>query len=364
MPARDKTPWATLLLICACLAAAFASALDPDITLRFAFQPLLPSALTAFTSLFLHAGPLHLLGNMVFLAGVGPLIELADGRLRLVLVFLLGGLAGVGAHAAFGPEISANQPVVGASGAVAAGVGYVLLRHIDVRVPIWRGVGVPVGIVAAFWAAVQVFAAFVQASGAEMGSVSHWSHLGGLVFGLAVALAFGVRKRTVMSHGHKVLDEMNQRGPGAALHAAEAAARRNPGDLAALKARAQALEDLGEPEAAAAWLEAMDASSGEARLEALAGLGRVKALGQIEPTRRMRLAHEAAPLRPLLAEEIYRSVAEDPDAGAEEGHALLAWAGLLRGRDPVAAQDILARLQERCPMHSACDLARQRGWIE
>jgi hypothetical protein len=167
-----------------------------------------------------------------------------------------------------------------------------------------------------------------------------------------------------MSHGHKVLDEMNQRGPGAALHAAEAAVRKNPNDFAALKARAQALEDLGESEAASAWLKALEAASSEARLDALAGIERAQGLGQIEPTRRMRLAHEAAPLRPLLAEEIYRSVADDPEAGPEEGHALLAWAGLLRARDPVAAQDILHRLKAHCPMHSACDLARQRGWIE
>jgi membrane associated rhomboid family serine protease len=364
MPRKAPPPWTVLAIIAACLAGALASALDPSILDQFGFIAAQPSIRTALTSLLLHAGPLHLLGNMIFLAAVGPLIELSEGRLRLMTIFLLSGLAGVGAHAAWAAESVRTLPLVGASGGVAGGVGYVLIRHIHVRVPLWKGIGAPAGIIAAVWAALQVFAGFVELSGAGAGQVSVWSHLGGLVLGLAFGLALGSRRSALQSYGHQVLDEMNQRGPGAVLHAAETALIRRPDDLEALAAKARALEDLHDPEAATAWLKLLDRASGSARREALFAIDRLHAWNVLPIERRMRLAHELQAAHPELAEAIWQSVAADPDAGGERGHALLALAGILRLRDPEGAGALLRQLQGESPLHPAAETARHRGWIE
>ncbi len=364
MPKKAEPPWAVLAIIAACLAGAFASALDTGILDQFGFIAAQPSIQTAFSSLLLHAGPLHLLGNMIFLAAVGPLIELSEGRLRLVAIFFLAGIAGVGAHAAWAAEQVRTLPLVGASGGVAGGVGYVLIRHIHVRVPLWKGIGAPAGIIAAVWAALQVFAGFVELSGAGNGQISVWSHLGGLILGLAFGLALDSRRSALQSYGHQVLDEMNQRGPGAVLHAAEAALARRPDDGEALEARARALEDLHDPEAPRAWIQVLERSAGDRRRAALFALDRLQAWAALPVDRRMRLAHELLAGHPELAEAIWQTVAADPDAGSERGHALLALAGILRLRDPEGAGALLKQLQGEHPLHPAAETARHRGWIE
>ena len=87
----------TLVLVAANLAVAFFAPFSPMMA-NFAFDPFKPNLLSALTCLFLHdpSNILHLLGNMVFLAAVGPLVESSLGPTKFLVVYLVGGLAGDG----------------------------------------------------------------------------------------------------------------------------------------------------------------------------------------------------------------------------------------------------------------------------
>ena len=84
-----------------------------------------PRIYSALTCLFLHdpQNILHLLGNLVFLAAVGPLVESEVGPLRFVVVYVLAGLAGVAAHWSVAASSGVGTPLIGASSAIAGCVG-------------------------------------------------------------------------------------------------------------------------------------------------------------------------------------------------------------------------------------------------
>lgn len=148
-------------------------------------------ALSALTSMFLHAGWLHLLGNMLFLYVFGNNVEERMGRVGFLLFYLLGG-----AVAAYGFALAdpgSTVPMVGASGAVSAVLGAYLalwprarvwslvpvLFFIPLRLPAWLVLGL--------WFVLQyVYAAGYATSGA--GGVAYLAHVLGFVFGFLVAL--------------------------------------------------------------------------------------------------------------------------------------------------------------------------------
>ncbi|QBI53795.1 rhomboid family intramembrane serine protease [Streptomonospora litoralis] len=106
---------------------------------------------SAFTSMFMHGGPAHLIGNMVYLFVFGPVVEDRLGRLRYLGLYLGGGLVATYAFAL--SQASAEIPLVGASGAISAVLGaYLLVQHrsrvvtlvfivVPVRLPGWALVG-------------------------------------------------------------------------------------------------------------------------------------------------------------------------------------------------------------------------------
>ena len=147
-------------------------------------------ALSVLFSMFLHAGWLHLLGNMLFLVIFGNNIEDRFGRIRYLLFYLLSGYV-----AAYGFSL-ANQtsvePLIGASGAIAGVLGAYLVLYprakvwslvpflffIPVRIPAWLVLGM--------WFVLQwVYSAGYAASGA--GSVAYLAHVFGFLFGVLVA---------------------------------------------------------------------------------------------------------------------------------------------------------------------------------
>jgi membrane associated rhomboid family serine protease len=148
-------------------------------------------ALSVLTSMFLHAGWLHLLGNMLFLFVFGNNVEERLGHLRFLLFYLAGG-----AIAAYGFALAdpgSAVPMVGASGAVSAVLGAYLalwprarvwslvpvLFFIPLRLPAWLVLGL--------WFVLQyVYAAGYATSGA--GGVAYLAHVLGFVFGFLVGL--------------------------------------------------------------------------------------------------------------------------------------------------------------------------------
>src|SRR5690606_38232950 len=95
-------------------------------------EPNLGSMLTPITSMFMHGGWLHLIGNMWFLHVFGDNIEDELGHARYVLFYLLSGLGAVALQVAIDP--GSTVPMVGASGAIAGVLGGYLMLHPRARI--------------------------------------------------------------------------------------------------------------------------------------------------------------------------------------------------------------------------------------
>ena len=160
-----------------------------------------PSYLTVFTSMFSHAGLLHLGGNMLFLWIFGNNVEDSMGRVRFVAFYLLGGLAALGLQVVIDPD--AMVPTLGASGAVAGVLGGYLLLYPKARVMtaifivlFFTLIEIPAFLVLGFWFLQQVaFGALDLTSGAQEGDgVAYFAHIGGFVFGLALIKLFATHR--------------------------------------------------------------------------------------------------------------------------------------------------------------------------
>ena len=141
---------------------------------------------TIFTSMFMHAGWLHLGGNMLYLWIFGDNVEDSFGHLKFLIFYLLCGIAATLAQLAF--STGSNVPNLGASGAIAGVLGaYILLfPRGQVRVLMGRGViPMPALVVIGFWIVLQ----FVSGIGsitnsAETGGVAYMAHIGGFLAGI------------------------------------------------------------------------------------------------------------------------------------------------------------------------------------
>ena len=154
----------------------------------------LPAALTIFTSMFMHGGWMHLIGNMVFLWIYGDNIEDSMGRGKFIIFYLLCGVIAAYTQALIDP--SSEIPMIGASGAIAGVLGAYLLLHpkANVNVLFWfiifvTVIRVPASIVLGFWIVSQFFSLDFTGGG-EGGGVAYFAHIGGFVAGMAFILFF------------------------------------------------------------------------------------------------------------------------------------------------------------------------------
>ncbi|MEX0992774.1 MAG: rhomboid family intramembrane serine protease [Solirubrobacterales bacterium] len=157
--------------------------------------------LTLFTSMFMHAGWLHIGFNMLFLWIFGGNVEDAMGRVKYVLFYLLGGLAAAGLQVAV--DTVATAPMIGASGAIAAVLGGYALLYPRARVLtlifllLIFLVEIPALILLGAWFVLQFLPALGQlAIGTEEtgGGVAYFAHVGGFLFGLATIKLFARRR--------------------------------------------------------------------------------------------------------------------------------------------------------------------------
>ncbi len=158
---------------------------------------------TAITSMFLHGGWFHLIGNMWFLWIFGNNVEDAMGHLRFVGFYLLCGLAAAGLQIATNPESAV--PMVGASGAIGGVMGaYVLLYpRVHVHMLIFIGfyittIAVPAFLMLGYWFLLQ-FLGGLGTLGAQGGGVAFWAHIGGFAAG-AILIAFFRNPRLLARH--------------------------------------------------------------------------------------------------------------------------------------------------------------------
>jgi membrane associated rhomboid family serine protease len=149
---------------------------------------------TGLTSMFLHGGWFHLIGNMWFLWIFGNNVEDSMGHARFLVFYLLCGLAAAAAQTATDPQ--SVIPMVGASGAIGGIMGaYVLLYpRVHVHMLIFLGlfvttIAVPAVFMLGYWFAVQLLSGWTSI-GAEGGGVAFWAHVGGFVAGAVLVLLF------------------------------------------------------------------------------------------------------------------------------------------------------------------------------
>ncbi len=156
---------------------------------------------TLFTSMFLHGGWLHVLGNMLYLWIFGDNVEDSMGHLRFLIFYLFCGLIATFTHI----FVSANSqiPTIGASGAIAGVLGGYLLLFPKARVltliPIFffiRIVRLPAYFLLSFWLILQLFYGFVSLPGTEIsGGVAWFAHIGGFFGGLILIKFFQKKNR-------------------------------------------------------------------------------------------------------------------------------------------------------------------------
>jgi membrane associated rhomboid family serine protease len=150
--------------------------------------------LSIVTAMFLHAGWLHLGGNMLFLWIFGDNVEDALGKLAYLAFYLLGGLAAVALQ--FGLAPNSAIPNVGASGAIAAVLGAYIVLYPRARILtvvfffLITLIELPALVVLGLWFVLQLFQGVSGLAAQVNGGVAYWAHVGGFGFGVVVALLF------------------------------------------------------------------------------------------------------------------------------------------------------------------------------
>jgi len=158
------------------------------------------SGLTVLTSMFLHGGWLHFLGNMLYLWIFGDNVEDRLGHSRFAFFYLACGAAAALAHVFMNP--ASQVPTIGASGAIAGVMGayFVLYPHSRVLalVPlfiIWEIIEVPAILFLGIWFLMQFFSgigSIASEAGVESGGIAFWAHIAGFIAG--VVAVFALRK--------------------------------------------------------------------------------------------------------------------------------------------------------------------------
>jgi len=148
--------------------------------------------LTLFTSMFMHAGWVHLGGNMLYLWIFGDNVEDRFGHMKFAIFYLLCGLAATFAQLAF--SVGSKVPNLGASGAIAGVLaGYVLLFP-QGKIRVLQGqqvVQVPALIVIGLWIVLQFFSGVGSiAKTADTGGVAYMAHIGGFIAGFVLTFLF------------------------------------------------------------------------------------------------------------------------------------------------------------------------------
>jgi membrane associated rhomboid family serine protease len=160
---------------------------------------------TPLTSMFLHAGWLHILGNCLYFWVFGNNVEDSMGRLRFLIFYILCGLAGAATQVLLNP--ASPVPMVGASGAISGVLGAYLWLYPRVRVRVLVGIfliPLPAYLVLLSWIGMQLLTAHTTRLKAESGGVAVWAHIGGFAAGLFLVHLFRKRalvdERTVGRH--------------------------------------------------------------------------------------------------------------------------------------------------------------------
>lgn len=148
--------------------------------------------LTIFTSMFMHAGWVHLGGNMLYLWIFGDNVENRFGHIKFIIFYLLCGIAATFAQLAF--STGSNVPNLGASGAIAGVLGAYIVMFPKGRISVLQGnqvIPMPALIVIGLWFVLQFFNSIGSITDtAETGGVAYLAHVGGFLVGVVLTFLF------------------------------------------------------------------------------------------------------------------------------------------------------------------------------
>lgn len=161
--------------------------------------------LTLILSMFMHGGILHIVGNMLYLWIYGDNVEDVMGHGFYLMFYITGGLLATLTHTLFHP--ASSVPMIGASGAVAAVLGayLVLFPHAKVKTFVWifiiymTTLYIPAWVLIGLFVATNLFMGVLSMAAPEPTGVAWFAHLGGLGFGLLLAIPF----RSRLSHARR-----------------------------------------------------------------------------------------------------------------------------------------------------------------
>ncbi len=181
--------------------AIYALGVIPAVLLEGAQLPpeiaLVPPEATIYTSMFMHGGWLHLIGNMLYLWIFGDNVEDSMGHLRFIVFYLVCGTVAVFAQAL--PDTQSTIPMIGASGAISGVLGAYLLLYPHARVVVLIPLGffsqvvlLPAGIVLALWFGLQLLQSALTPK--DVAGIAFGAHIGGFLAGMALVPFFKSRR--------------------------------------------------------------------------------------------------------------------------------------------------------------------------
>ena len=342
---------------------AFGVFFSPGLLDQVMFDPMRITFYSPFTCLFAHQNLLHLLANMIFLAAVGPLVEFTRGGWRFLLIYVGGGLIGVLAHFIFAKLAPPGSPLLGASGSIAACVGYCVIRFARTKVPVLPNLGVSVGVIGVLWLLIQAAGSMFQVGDQMRGGVAYWAHLGGFLGGLAFAFALGGLREARHEYGHEVLAKMNERGPAAVLAAAEALLKQQPKNRTAQWEKIQALSELGEDKKLSEAIDQFLVQANDQELANVVGiLHEKKLLEDIRSVNRLKFADRLAADFPDSQKLLLFSVVENLN-DIRRPEALVNLIEIMGDENSEEKDQLINLLTSEHPDHDATLAARQRGLI-
>ena len=173
-----------------------------------------PQYWTVLTSMFMHGGWMHLIGNMVFFWVFGNNIEDAMGHVRFALFYVLCGVAAAATQVLLTP--ASAVPMVGASGAISGILGAYLVLYPRVRVHAWvflgfyvTSIAIPAFVMLGYWIVLQVLSSLSSLGARQStGGTAFFAHIGGFVAGLVLIRLFARRdyleRRVMLPGGYRL----------------------------------------------------------------------------------------------------------------------------------------------------------------
>ena len=199
-PSNSKPLVTVLLIVINVLVFLFEFSLEPysrnEFIAAYGMVPDHFDFVSLFTSMFLHGGWMHVLGNMWFLWIFGDNIEDHLGHFKYLTFYLISGLIASLAQIVLNPF--SGVPNVGASGAIAGVLGAYFVLYPRARLLTWFGLGffyLPAWVMLGFWFVYQFLsgAASAVAYSGQTGGVAFWAHVGGFVAGILLIKIFPER---------------------------------------------------------------------------------------------------------------------------------------------------------------------------